>query len=129
MALNFNPEMYGRVYENNRRQNDMIDASNNKIMADSIGAIPQSFIQYAQNKKQAEMQNLLMQLKMNDENRSQRQADYQFGAPINSNEMVGMPSPILGRSSMMPGGQGQVGVDEVHEDSREAVRAVPCGAR
>lgn len=104
MALNFNPEMYGRVYENNRRQNDMIDASNNKIMADSIGAIPQSFIQYAQNKKQAEMQNLLMQLKMNEEGRQRRQADSEYGVPISPDEMTGEPTPLFGRSSMMPGG-------------------------
>lgn len=96
---NFDPGAYESAFQNGQRRDDQ----RRQQLAQALESIPQgigSIAQYAQQQKQDQQ---------NDQQQQQK-SNYEYGQPLDPNQQSVGPQaqPILGKSSFIPGGQGQV---------------------
>jgi hypothetical protein len=120
MALNFDSGAYYALNKDKRAaetQKAYAPLNSANELAQTVGGIGQDMQAMQERKKQEQMQQLLLQLKQQEAGQGQQRlgmeqqkAAYEYGQPIDPNQQdVGpQPQPILGKSSFMPGGQGQV---------------------
>lgn len=99
MALQFNPyplEPYLRK-EEERRGPDFNQSVSNPIL------------QGLQMLSEQRRQDALLKISQQKEGREAQQFASEYGSPIDPNMMIADPTATVGKSSFMPGGQGQVG--------------------
>jgi hypothetical protein len=113
MALNFDTNAYYRVNQDKRNaenQNTYAPLQSANEAAQSVGGIGQDLQAMKAREQQQQMAQFLMQQKKKQQDQEQQKFNSDYGQPIDPNEMsVGTQAqPMLGKSSFMPGGQGQV---------------------
>jgi hypothetical protein len=102
MALRFDPGAYNSVFQAGQNR----EAERDKVFADSMAAIPQSFVQYGLQKQQADRQAMLDEYLKTEEERKglQHRLDYGFDAPVSRasyDPTSGQVKPIL-KSNQKP---------------------------
>ncbi len=106
MALQFNPYPLGPWEERQRReQRPDFNQTVSQPILQGLGLMGQ----IQQNNQQQQRQAMLDKYLQSKEQRDQQQFAYDYGTPIDPNITTAGPSMEMGRSSFMPGGQGQVG--------------------
>lgn len=103
--LQFNPGSYLQALQYRDSQNQRPDP---RTVTEPLMQGLQLMLQNKQLNQQTERQAMLDKFMQTKETREQQESEANFGRPIDPNQMYGEPTGQMGRSSMMPGGQGPV---------------------
>lgn len=102
MALQFDPSAYNQVYESGqKRKEELLQA---------LTALPQRAMEGYQQGQEARLRQQANDLAQQNNDLALRKFNYEYGQPIDPGieNISPQVTPILGKSSFMPGGQGGV---------------------